>query len=219
MTDIQQPTLPRTPGPEMAALERFYTDVTWTGTIEPNGMGPGSPAMTARGRGVHSRLHDGLWIVGDYRQDQFLTDGTFVLTWRLHWVTGWDTDAGQYRATLNDNYGHADVMHGRIDGDRLIYATPDGRPVRLRLTWDLTDPASAGPGRNEVCLGGGDRAGNWSSRYRMRPALAEPVIRWLSACTFLVSSPIGMISERDVFAVAAGGDLEREQCGPSCRST
>ncbi len=54
MTDIQQPTLPRprTPGPEMAALDRFYTDVTWTGTIEPNGMGPGSPAMTARGRGV-----------------------------------------------------------------------------------------------------------------------------------------------------------------------
>jgi hypothetical protein len=97
----------------MAALDRFYTDVTWTGTIEPNGMGPGSPAMTARGQGVHSRLHDGLWIVGDYRQDQFLTDGTFVLTWRLHWVTGWDTDAGQYRATLNDNYGHA--RHVRRD--------------------------------------------------------------------------------------------------------
>ena len=180
MTNTQQPTLPRprTPGPEMAALDRFYTNVTWTGAIEPNGMGPGSPAMTARGRGVHSRLHDGLWIVGDYRQDQFLTDGTFVLTWRLHWVTGRDTDAGQYRATLNDNYGHADVMRGRIDGDRLIYETPDERPVRLRLTWDLTDPA-APVWTNEVCLGGD----LWQlvESYRMRPApttrpqVAEPL--------------------------------------------
>ena len=50
---------------------------------------------------------------------QFHLDGTFVLTWQLHWVTGWDADAGEYRATLNDNYGHADVMRGRIDGDRL----------------------------------------------------------------------------------------------------
>ena len=185
MTDIQQPTLPRTPGPEMAALERFYTDVTWTGTIEPNGMGPGSPAMTARGRGVHSRLHDGLWIVGDYRQDQFLTDGTFVLTWRLHWVTGWDTDAGQYRATLNDNYGHADVMRGRIDGDRLIYATLDDRPVRLRLTWDLTD-ADAPVWTNEVCLGGEQMATG-----RVVPDAARSGRtghRWLSACTFLVSA-------------------------------
>jgi len=174
MTNTQQPTLPRprTPGPEMAALERFYANVTWTGTIEPNGMGPGSPAMTARGRGVHSRLHDGLWIVGDYRQDQFLTDGTFVLTWRLHWVTGWDADAGQYRATLNDNYGHADVMRGRIDGDRLIYATLDDRPVRLRLIWDLTNPA-APVWTNEVCLGG-DR---WQlvESYRMRPTPTDTV--------------------------------------------
>jgi hypothetical protein len=80
---------PRTPGTEMAALARFYVDVSWSGTIEPDGMGPGSPAMSARGSGVHHRIHDGLWIVGDYRQDQFLPDGTFVLTWQLHWVTGW----------------------------------------------------------------------------------------------------------------------------------
>lgn len=42
MTGHQSPTLPRprTPGPEMSALVRFYVDVTWTGTIEPGGMGP-----------------------------------------------------------------------------------------------------------------------------------------------------------------------------------
>src|SRR3954451_15588083 len=132
-TNTQQPTLPRprAPGPEMAALDRFYADGTGTGPVESNGMGPGSPAMTAQGRGVHSRLHDGLWIVGDYRQDQFLTDGTFVLTWQLHWATGWDADVGEYRATLNDNYGHADVMRGLIDGDRLVYESIGDSPVRL----------------------------------------------------------------------------------------
>jgi hypothetical protein len=85
---------PRTPGPEMTALARFYVDVSWSGTIEPDGMGPGSPAMSAQGRGVHHRIHGGLWIVGDYLQDQFLPDGTFVLSRQLHWVTGWDADAG-----------------------------------------------------------------------------------------------------------------------------
>ena len=45
--------------------------------------------MTAEGRGVHTPIQDGLWIVGDYEQDQFLLDGTFVLKWQLHWVVGW----------------------------------------------------------------------------------------------------------------------------------
>ncbi len=43
---------PITPGPEMAALARFHTDVTWTGTIQAGGMGPGAPAMTAVGWGT-----------------------------------------------------------------------------------------------------------------------------------------------------------------------
>ena len=38
---------PITPGPEMAGLARFHTDVTWTGTIQPGGMGPDTLAMTA----------------------------------------------------------------------------------------------------------------------------------------------------------------------------
>ena len=145
---------PREAGPEMVALERFYADVTWTGTIEAGGMGPGTPAMTARGRGTHSRLHDGLWIVGDYRQDQFLEDGTYVLTWQLHWVTGWDADAQEYRAVLTDNYGHTGVMRGRVDGDRLVYESLGEGPVQLRLVWDLSDPAAA-VWSNERSIAGG----------------------------------------------------------------
>lgn len=31
---------------------------------------------------MHHLIQDGLWIVGEYWQDQFLADGTFVGRWR-----------------------------------------------------------------------------------------------------------------------------------------
>jgi len=134
-------TVPRpiTPGPEMAALRRFHRDTTWTGTIQAGGMGPGTPAMTARGRGSHRLIQDGRWVVGDYVQEQELVDGTAVLTWQLHWVAGWDPAAGEYRATVADCYGHAEVLRGRIDGDRMEFTSVGAPAVRIRLTWELVD--------------------------------------------------------------------------------
>src|SRR5689334_5285738 len=142
METIVAPAVPRPipVGAEMAALARFYPDVTWSGRIVEGGMGPGTPAMRAEGQGRHETIQDGRWIVGTYSQDQMLEDGTPVLTWQMHWVVGWDPAAAAYRATLADNYGHTDVMSGRIDGDRLIFETP-GVPVPLRMTWDASDPA------------------------------------------------------------------------------
>ena len=164
--DLDSIPKPITPGPEMAGLARFHTDVTWTGTIQPDGMGPGTPAMTAVGWGTHQTIQDGRWIVGSYQQDQFLPAGSFVLTWQLHWVAGWDPTAGEYRATLADNYGHTDVMRGRIDGDRLTFETIGDPPVRLRLVWDRTDPADM-VWRNEMSVGGAP----WSlvEEYHCRP--------------------------------------------------
>lgn len=83
-------------GPEMAALDRFFPDVTWTGRIVPGGMGPGTPGMTARGEG----------------QEQFLAD----------------------------TCGHAGVMQGRVDGDRLLFGTPGTDEAALRLTWNAAEP-------------------------------------------------------------------------------
>jgi hypothetical protein len=97
----------------MAALARFHTDVTWTGSIQAGGMGPGIPAMTAVGWGKHEAIQDGRWIVGTYQEDQFLADNTFVLTWQLHWVAGWDPTAGEYRATLADNSSGTGAAHPR----------------------------------------------------------------------------------------------------------
>jgi hypothetical protein len=157
---------PVTPGPEMAELSLFFPDVTWTGAIHAGGMGPGSPAMTGTGSGTHRRIQGGRWIVGTYAQDQVLADGTFVLTWQLHWVVGWDPTRSQYRATLADNYGHADVMSGRIHGDHLVFETAPDAPVRLRLTWDRADPADI-VWRNEVAIGDGP----WTpvETYHMTP--------------------------------------------------
>jgi hypothetical protein len=153
-------------GPEMQALRRFFPDVTWVGEIQQGGMGPGTPAMTARGRGTHEVIQDGRWIVGTYVQDQYLPDGTFVLRWQLHWVAGWDPVGLVYRATMADCYGHAGVYSGRIADGRLVFESAPDEPVRLRFTWDVADRSDI-RWRNEVATPGG----GWSliEEYRMTP--------------------------------------------------
>ncbi|MGW0758446.1 hypothetical protein ACWD1Y_18565 [Streptomyces sp. NPDC002814] len=138
--DLDKIPRPIVAGPEMAVLARFCRDMTWSGIVEEGGMGAGTPAMTARGRGTHEHIQDGRWIVGTYEQDQFLLDGTLVLTWQLHWVVGWDPVSGEYRATHADNFGRSGVMRGHIDGDRLMFESISEPMVRLRLVWDATDP-------------------------------------------------------------------------------
>ena len=142
-------------GPEMAALRRFLPDtVTWEGAIHEGGMGPGTPAMRGIGRGTAKIIQDGRWIAGDYEQDQFLADGTFVLKWQLHWVSGWAPRHGEYRATMADNYGNADVYRGHIEGDRLVFESMAGAGTRLRFTWDASDP-SVITWRNEMAVENG----------------------------------------------------------------
>jgi hypothetical protein len=153
-------------GPEMAALSRFYTDATWEGGIREGGMGPGTPAMTGVGRATAQAIQDGHWIVLDCEQDQFLLDGTFVLRWQLHWVSGWSPEDDEYRAVMTDNYGHAEVFRGRIDGDRLVFESMEGAAARLRFTWETTDPDVI-TWRNEMAVGDG----SWFliEEYRMVP--------------------------------------------------
>jgi hypothetical protein len=157
---------PIPPGPEMATLSRFYPDVTWTGTIHAGGLGPGSPEMTAIGRASHRLIQGGRWIVVTCSQEQYLLDGTFLLTWELHLVVGWDPAAGEYRATFADNYGRAGVLHGRADGDRLVMETVDDPPARLRMTWHVVGPTQL-TWRNESSLDG--RTWSVIETYRMTP--------------------------------------------------
>jgi hypothetical protein len=161
---------PITPGPEMEALLSFYRDVTWTGTIHEGGMGPGTPAMSGVGRSTSKVIQDGHWIVVDSEQDQFLEDGTFVLKWQLHWVSGWAPEHGEYRAAMVDNYGHADVYRGYIEGDRLVFESMGETGPRLRFTWDASDPTVIN-WRNEMST----EDGSWFlvEEYPMVPVASE----------------------------------------------
>ena len=141
-------------GPEMEALRRFFKDVTWTGMIHEGGMGPGSPAMRGVGRGTVRDIQDGRWIAGDFEQEQYLEDGTFVLKWQLHWVCGWAPEFGEYRASMVDNYGHAMVYRGWIEDDRLVFESMADAAVRLRFTWEAAENGVVS-WRNEMAVGDG----------------------------------------------------------------
>jgi hypothetical protein len=150
---IQLP-VSKTAGAEMAALAPFYRDWRWTGTIEADGMGPGSPEMSGIGHATCRPIQDGLWFDCDFEQEQRLIDGSYVLTWRLHWITGWDAAAGGYRASSADNNGPTlEIYRGRLDGDTLVYESLKEALPRIRLTWVLTDPTHC-TWRNEYTIDG-----------------------------------------------------------------
>jgi hypothetical protein len=155
LMDVAAVPKPIEVGPEMEALKRFIRDVTWTGTIHQGGMGPDTPAMTGVGRGTVREIQDGRWIAGDFEQEQYLEDETFVLKWELHWVSGWAPEFNEYRASMVDNYGHAMVYRGWIEDDRLIFESLGDAPVRLRFTWQLVGNGTVN-WRNEMAVGDGD---------------------------------------------------------------
>ncbi len=139
-------------GPETEALKRFHWDCTWTGTVEPDMMGPDSPKMDAIGTATFTWVVDGLSVLGIFTQDQF-ADGQHVLTWKAHYLAGWDPQAQAYRAFLADNCGHMGFMQGHMVGERLIMETGDDGPARFRITWDLTD-SHAPIWMNEISVAG-----------------------------------------------------------------
>lgn len=174
------------PGPETAALTRFHWDCTWTGTVEPDMMGPGSPRIAATGQATFAWPGAGLWLCGEFLQDQFVGD-RLVLTWQAHYLVGWDPLARDYVAFLADNFGHAGVMRGRIEGNRLTLSTPDDNLTVFRVTWDLSDP-EAPVWSNEVSVSGGP----WQlvERYVLTPAaeagagsLSRPAARRIAVAT------------------------------------
>ena len=67
---IEAVAIPRsaTAGREMEALEPFYRDWRWAGTIEADGMGPGSPEMSGVGSATCRLIEDGLWYANDFNR-------------------------------------------------------------------------------------------------------------------------------------------------------
>jgi len=117
-------------------------------------MGPGTPAMRGSGQGTARVIQDGRWIAGDYEQDQFLADGTFVLKWQLHWVSGWAPST----ASTERRWSTTTVMPMSTADTSTVIAW-------CSSPWPRPGPACASPGtasdgtvikwRNEVTTGDG----------------------------------------------------------------
>jgi Protein of unknown function (DUF1579) len=147
------PPKPVGTSPEMDALQPFLFDCEWTGTVRPNGMGPGSPEMNAIGKATFRPAMDGGWLFGDLEQDQFV-DGQRVITWKAHFVIGWDPRVGEYRATYVDNNASSAVLRGRIEGSRFIIETVGDGAVRNRMEWELVGGGLT-KWRNDCSIDGG----------------------------------------------------------------
>jgi hypothetical protein len=151
--DLDNIPKPITPGPEMAALARFHTDVTWTGTIQPGGMGPGTPAMTATGWRT-PRDHPGRPL------DRWHLPAGPVPT-RRHLRAHLAAALGRRLGPDDQRVpGHARRQlrprrcHARLDRRQPPdLETIGDPPVRLRLVWDRSDPAEM-IWRNEMAVGG-----------------------------------------------------------------
>lgn len=158
--------LPQTPGPETEALTRFHRNVTWRGTVKAGGT---VPEMTAIGHGTFRWIGGGLWVVGEFRQDQF-HEGRKVTEWNAHYIAGWDYSRRVYVAFAADSNGRCVPFTGEIDGDRFTItsdgATIGGAPVRLRMIWDLSGQPMRW--RNEMSVA----QGPWTliEEYDMQPA-------------------------------------------------
>jgi hypothetical protein len=130
---------PITAGPEMAVVHRFFRACTWNGTIVEGGMGPGSSEMTAEGRGVHTTIQDGRWIVGDYEQEQYLPDGTL----RPQVEAALGCGLGSRRRRIPGNPRRQLRPRGRdarTAQERRPHVRDDGpRPLRQRMIWNLRD--------------------------------------------------------------------------------
>jgi hypothetical protein len=154
------------PGPETHALSRFHRNVTWVGTVKANGF---LPEMTTKGHGTFRWLNRGLWVLGEFHQDQF-RDGRKVAEWDAQYIAGWDHSRQCYVAFAAESNGRCVPFTGVIDGDRFVItsdsATIGGAPIRLRIIWDLSTPGIM-HWSNEMSLSDGP----WTliEEYDMRP--------------------------------------------------
>ena len=150
---------PAKPGLETEALKKFFPDganVTWIGTVKEGGMGPGSPKMTAKGKGTFKWIMNGLWAMVDMEQDQFVA-GKKTLTWKAHMVVGWDFSAKAYRAIVADSNGSTALFNCEIEGDKFIMradAIIMGQPTKIRMTQDHTNPQAVA-WKNEYSVNNG----------------------------------------------------------------
>ena len=134
---------PPKPGPETEALKPFAKNMTWTGKAPAGSMGPGSPEMPTKGSARCKWTINNLWAMCDI--ESTMGTGKEAMKWSAHEVFGWDFMAKEYHASMVDSFGALVEMTGKLEGQKLTWETPKevmmmGKPTKLRVTMDATDP-------------------------------------------------------------------------------
>jgi hypothetical protein len=77
--------------------------ISWTGTLQANAIGPGSPEGQIAGRGTGTWVNDGLYLL--FAGEQTYTLGELTWAWKGHFLIGYDPAVQRYREILADNIG------------------------------------------------------------------------------------------------------------------
>ena len=130
------------PGPEHDALKPFVHNVTSTGTMAANAMGPDTPEMATKGKAMCKWLPGNMWAVCDI--DDTSGTGKSAMHWMGHWVFGYDMMAKGYRGVMTDNMGMMMPMKGTLEGTKLTWESMNetkapNMPSKSRMTLDATD--------------------------------------------------------------------------------
>jgi hypothetical protein len=128
-------------GTQMKLLKQFMFECQWTGKVQAGGMGQGSPEMQGIGKASFKPMMGGLWLVGDFEQNQFV-NGQLLIVWKMHFIVGWNEAEQRFKIALVDNNGTAALMSGRIEDKRFIAQNSPNAPVRLELVWELLEDGS-----------------------------------------------------------------------------
>jgi hypothetical protein len=135
------------PGVETRAIGTFTKSAAWEGKLPAGALGLGAGELRTRGHMRAKWMVNDLWLVCEI-EDQ-MGSGPNAHVWKAVWVSGWDFGAKEYRGAIFDSFGCSSMMRGRLEGRRLTFESMDelmmqGRPTRLRFTFDASDHAAAG---------------------------------------------------------------------------
>jgi hypothetical protein len=133
---------PPKPGPEHEKLKPFAKSMTWTGKMPAGAMGPGTPEIATKGKSSCKWVANNMWAACDLEDTS--GKGKDAITWKAHWMLGYDLAAKEYRAMMADMMGTATTYKGTVDGDKLVLESIGevdmmGKPGKVRITMDNSD--------------------------------------------------------------------------------
>jgi Protein of unknown function (DUF1579) len=118
--------------------------ISWTGTLQANAIGPGSPEGQIAGRGTGTWVNDGLYLL--FAGEQTYTLGELTWAWKGHFLIGYDPAVQRYREILADNIGMG-LKDCTLQDTRLTVDFPPGvafeaagHSIRYRQTYDWAEP-------------------------------------------------------------------------------